>query len=107
MKTNNKNILLISIVLGCYISSIVFFSIFLSSITLFCVGLIPLMVILVILSIYQILIDLFTNNCVNEKYYKNNNDLCNNLLQNEHCIQYNKREVVKNNLQKKNYKKTK
>lgn len=90
MKTNNKYIILLSIVLGLYISSIVFFSVFIGSMTMFCVGILPLVVILLIISIYIILIDILSSQKLNDKYYKNNNLLIKELT-NGNCIRQNNR----------------
>lgn len=87
----NKYIILLSIVLGLYICSIVFFSVFIGGMTLFCVGILPLLVILEIISIYNILIDILSPQKLNDKYYKNNNNLLIKELKNGNCIRQNKR----------------
>ncbi len=87
----NKYIILLSIVLGLYICSIVFFSVFIGSMALFCVGILPLLVILEIISIYNILINILSSQKLNDKYYKNNNDLLIKELKNGNCIRQNKR----------------
>ena len=87
----NKYIILLSIVLGLYISSIVFFSVFIGSMTMFCIGILPLVVILLIISIYNILIDILSSQKLNDKYYKNNNNLLIKELKNGNCIRQNKR----------------
>jgi hypothetical protein len=87
----NKYIILLSIVLGLYICSIVFFSVYIGGMTLFCVGILPLLVILEIISIYNILNDILSPQKLNDKYYKNNNDLLIKELKNGNCIRQNKR----------------
>ena len=88
---NKKFIILLSIVLGLYICSIIFFSVFIGGMTLFCVGILPLLVILKIISIYNILIDILSPQKLNDKYYKNNNNLLIKELKNGNCIRQNKR----------------
>jgi cellulose synthase/poly-beta-1,6-N-acetylglucosamine synthase-like glycosyltransferase len=87
----NKYIILLSIVLGLYICSIVFFSVYIGGMTLFCFEILPLLVILEIISIYNILNDILSPQKLNDKYYKNNNDLLIKELKNGNCIRQNKR----------------